>query len=498
MLMLHATWSESLRLVLIAAVAQAARAALGFAANASAQLASAKVKSQLRERLFAKFVALGPQWMAGRSPAQLTTVYGRGLDALDGYFSKFVPQLVLTALATPTLVLVLFLNDVTSAVIVSVTLPLIPIFMILIGWYTQRVQDAEWEASRGLAGHFVDVVTGLSTLKIFGRAGHQQEVISEVTDQYRRRTMKVLSVSFMSGFVLEICATLSVALVAVSIGTRMIAGELDLYTGLFVLLITPEAFAPLRLVGSHYHAATEGISAADDVLSILDEPVRPLRPVHAVGDLQVDNLAVVRGERTLPPVSFTAPLGAITVVHGPSGAGKSSLLGALTGTVAATGQVRIGDRVIDFAAGENAQPAIAWSGQQARLFTGTIGGNVSLGSATPDAELIERALHLAGADELSADQHLDALGEGVSGGQAQRVSVARCFYRTLEHDCPIVLLDEPTSALDEVTEAQMIAGMRELADAGRAVVVVSHRDTVRDAADVQVAIGSRDAEEVRA
>ncbi|KAB1661498.1 thiol reductant ABC exporter subunit CydD [Pseudoclavibacter sp. CFCC 13796] len=515
-LMQHLTWNESLHLVALAAAAQAIRALLAYAWNVSSEFAAAKVKAQLREQMAERFAALGPAWLASRSAPQLTTVYGRGLDALDGYFSKFLPQLVLTVISVPVFLFVLWREDLPSAITVGVTLPLIPIFMILIGWYTQRVQNSEWEASRTLSGHFVDVVTGLSTLKVFGRQWHQRDVISTVTDHYRQRTMRVLGISFMSGFVLELASTLAVALVAVSIGTRLIGGEIDLYTGLFVLLIAPEAFSPLRLVGSHYHAATEGISAADDALSVLDEPdsrpgAHPAAPIRSAShdaitasaespssrrpaDLRLEDICVSRGDVELQPVTLRAEAGRLTVVSGPSGAGKSSIFAALLGFAPATGQVIWQGERIDLERDAPLRPFIAWSGQRTDLFPGTIASNVALGLNSGDhvdADLLRRCLRLAGAGRLDLDQVIDPVGGGISGGQAQRVCIARAYYRAFSHDCRIVLLDEPTSAVDEQTEREMIAGMRTMAQDGRVVVVISHRPRVIAAADARVSIAAQ-------
>nr|WP_269453633.1 thiol reductant ABC exporter subunit CydD [Pseudoclavibacter sp. 13-3] len=514
-LMQHLTWGESLRLVGLAAVAQGLRALLAYAWNVSSEVAAATVKAQLREQMAQKFAALGPAWLSSRSAPQLTTVYGRGLDALDGYFSKFLPQLVLTAISVPVFLVVLWREDLPSAITVGITLPLIPVFMILIGWYTQRVQNSEWEASRTLSGHFVDVVTGLSTLKVFGRQWHQRDVISAVTDRYRQRTMRVLGISFMSGFVLELASTLAVALVAVSIGTRLIGGGIDLYTGLFVLLIAPEAFSPLRLVGSHYHAATEGISAADDALSVLDEPEpEPGAATHPTpslrwatddvtmasaeptSSLRLDDVRVTRGDVELQPVSLRAEAGQLTVVSGPSGAGKSSVFAALLGFAPATGAVSWQAGRIDLARDAPLRANIAWAGQQSDLFPGTIATNVALGvdpDEPADPEQVRRCLRLAGAGRLDPDQMIDPIGGGISGGQAQRVCIARAYYRAFSRDCRIVLLDEPTSAVDEQTERDMIAGMHTVARDGRVVIAISHRPRVIAAADARVCVAAQPA-----
>ncbi|RIJ08119.1 thiol reductant ABC exporter subunit CydD, partial [Clavibacter michiganensis subsp. insidiosus] len=273
---------------------------------------------------------LGPAWTAGRSRGRLATIVGPGLDALDPYFARYVPQLILTALATPIVVAVLFLSDPLTGVTVLVTLPVIPVFMVLVGWATQEVQRRQWSRLTELASGFLEVVDGLSTLLVFGRARRQTARIRRVTEEYRVETMRVLRISFLSGFVLELAASLSVALVAVSVGVRLIGGQLDLEVGLFVLLLAPEAFLPIRQVGVQFHAAAEGVAAADDVLGILEEEraTRATRPVPGpatatppAGDaLAIRDLAVARDDRAvLSGVSARFPRGRVTAVTGPSG-----------------------------------------------------------------------------------------------------------------------------------------------------------------------------------
>jgi ATP-binding cassette subfamily C protein CydD len=247
------------------------RAVLVWANDALSARAAARVKSELRTQIVEATTTLGPAWMSGRSSSDIATLAGRGVDALDDYFSKYIPQLLLTAIATPVIVLAMFVTDWLSAVIVIVTLPLIPVFMILIGWATQAVQQRQWQALGRLSRGFVDTLGGLATLKIFGRQNRQVERMSRITREYRVETMKVLRVSFLSSFALELAASLSVAIVAVSVGLRLVDGSMLLPAGLFVLLLAPEAFLPIRQVGANFHAAAEGVTAADEAFAILDE-----------------------------------------------------------------------------------------------------------------------------------------------------------------------------------------------------------------------------------
>lgn len=490
-------------------VSVAARSLVAWALEVTAARAAAQVKSQLRSRVVRAVADRGRAWVDRHSSARVATLVGPGLDALDEYFARYLPQLVLTALATPLLIVVMALNDWLSALIVVLTLPLIPVFMVLIGWTTRAAQNRQWDRLTHLASSFADAVGGASTLKAFGRERRQVERIGRLTDDYRVETIKVLRVSFLSGFVLELAASLSVALVAVSIGIRLVEGSMGLTAGLFVLLLTPEAYLPLRQVGANYHAAADGVAAAEDVFELLDDqpgdvapratgPTGPTGPTVSttVADraeprvetdaLVVDRVSVSRGGAVrLAETSFVAETGRVTAVVGPSGAGKSTLLDAVLGLEPC------GGRVVWRSSGRApARHEIAWSGQSPKLSSGTVAENVALGDAAePDTEAVVRALDLAGAAGLDPALVLGAGGQGVSGGQAQRVSVARALYRLDRVGARLLLVDEPSSALDRVTEARVVEGLRRIAASGVAVVVVTHRRAVSDAADVVVPIG---------
>ncbi|CAN5277530.1 hypothetical protein BH09ACT1_BH09ACT1_25700 [soil metagenome] len=441
--------------------------------------AAGSVKSELRLRMLRAVRRLGPGWLSARNGTQLSTVAGPGLDALDSYFSKYVPQLILTAIVTPVLVIVIALQDPLSGLIIALTIPVIPVFMILIGWSTQGMQNKQWRALTTLSSGFLDVVGGLSTLKIFGRQNRQADHIATLTNSYRERTMKVLRLSFLSGFALEFIASIAVAIVAVSIGLRMLDGALGLGVGLFVLLLTPDAFIPLRQVGVNFHAAADGVAAAEDVFEVLEaEPASVVVNCDTAVSDSVEVFATVRyGDRVvLDDFHALFAAGAVTAITGPSGVGKSTLVAALLGFVPVEGSVTLDGRPLD-------REGIAWAGQRPGLVAGTIGENVSLGSAAASECLVSRALELAGAAELAPSLVLGDDGAGLSGGQAQRVAIARAYYRAIERSCPVIVLDEPTSALDEAAEARVIAGLRVLAAEGRTVLVVSHRQSVIAAAD---------------
>ena len=434
---------------------------------------------------------LGPGWLAAQNSARLAVTAGRGLEALDAYFSRYLPQLVQTAIATPIILAVMWWQDWISGLTVLLTLPLIPLFMVLIGLATRAVQQRQWQTLGRLAARFADTVRGLSTLKVFGRQHRAVASIGTVTDTYRRETMRVLRVSFLSGFALELLASIAVAIVAVSIGFRLMDGSMLLVVGLFVLLLAPEAYLPLRQVGVQFHAAAEGVAATDDVFAVLDaarsaDPASggplpgsdraPSQGALSAHELSVRDLSV----RDLPPVSFTAHPGTVTLIEGPSGAGKSSVLAALRAAAPYSGEITIDG---DDAARRPSSGWLAWAGQQPGLIAGTVADNVTLGDPASAPDLVRRALDLAGADGIPADLVLGVQGSGLSGGQAQRVAVARAFHRHLRGLAPVVALDEPSAALDVETEAALWRSVRTLADDGAVVLLISHRTTARAIAD---------------
>jgi len=431
--------------------------------------AGAISKSELREALMSALVRHGAAWLEARRAASLATLMGQGLDALDNYFGKYLPQLILAAVVTPVVVIVLYTQDLITGIAVTITLPLIPLFMALVGWVTQSVQQKQWEALHDLATGFLDTIEGLATLKIFGRHHRQRERIHSLTSDYRARTMKVLRVSFLSSFVLELAASLSVAVVAVSIGIRLIDEAIPLSLGLFVLVLVPEVFLPLRAVGAQFHAASEGLEAATRVFEILEDVPEvshdPKQSGTVVpGALQLREFRAYREGRPLhQPLTFTVNRGDVVALAGPSGAGKSSCVDAARGF-------------------------IAWAPQAPALGMGTIAANVALGDSDPSASLVRDSLALAGASELDPEASLGVGGEGLSGGQAQRVGLARAYYRALQHEIPFLVLDEVSSALDSDTERRVIEGILSMASRGYGVLLVSHREALLSAASTVVRV----------
>ncbi len=469
------------------------RAVLAWLTESAAHRASAKAKSQLRAALLAKVVEVGPRGLGGRRTSDLTTLATRGVDALDGYFARYLPQLVLAVIVPAVVIVVLATQDWVSALIIVVVIPLIPVFMVLIGIATREHTDKQLSTLQLLAGHFLDVVGGLPTLKVFGRAKVQTEVIASVSERYRRATMSTLRLAFTSSLVLELLGTLSVALVAVSVGLRLLAGEMSFRTALFVLLLVPEALLPLRQVGANFHASAEGLAAAEQVFDVLALPVPPRGsrtdvPSLASHDLRVEGLTVRydgRAEDALHEISLVLRPGETVALVGPSGAGKSTLLAVLLGFQQATaGRVQVGDVDLVDLDPDAWRSQLSWLPQRPHLFATSIEANIRLGDPSASSDRVWEAVRASGLSEV-----VDALpaglatvlgegGAGLSTGERQRVALARAFLR----DAPLLLLDEPTASLDGATEVGVLDAVRRLAT-DRTVLLVAHRPSLLALAD---------------
>lgn len=491
---------------------------------------SAAVKSQLRRDIIGARLAHpidSPATTGG-----LITLVTQGLDALDGYFSKYLPQLML-AVTVPVIIGVAILtSDFWSAVIVALTMPLIPFFMALVGWTTESLTKKRWAIQTRLAHHFADLVLGLPTLQVFGRAKAQARGLKRTEAEHVRETMATLRVSFLSAMVLELLSTLSVAVIAVTIGFRVVAGELDLGTALFVLILAPEAYLPIRQVGVHYHDSADGVAAAEAAFGLIDAheppPVKSARGAAKLVFAKTDassslastssaNLGTsslssskglsesaapllsVRGlthtypgadAPALAPVSFDIAAGEIVAIAGGSGGGKTTLLNSLLGFLEPTGGQLLSDGspITDWAAWRR---QVAYVGQFPGLINGNIADNVRLGSPqATDAEL-RAALAAAGAPDLSLTQSVGDNAEGVSAGERRRIATARALLRINRDGGRFLVLDEPTAGLDADAEAVLLRSLR---DAGVAALVVSHRPAVLESADRVITIEAPEAE----
>jgi thiol reductant ABC exporter CydD subunit len=470
-----------------------ARALVAWGAELAASRSSARAKSQLRAALLERLAALGLDSSREQRTGELAILATRGVDALDGYFSLYLPQLFLAVIVPLVVLVVVVFEDWLSALIIAATIPLIPLFMVLVGATTRERMDQQLRTLERLAGHFLDVVAGLPTLKIFGRAKAQAQAIAEVTDRYRRSALATLRVTFLSSLILELVATLSVALVAVAIGLRLMAGHLDLRTALFVLVLAPEAYLPLRALGANYHASAEGVAAAEQVFAVLEQEVAPVGTSTEVPDpahsgLVIDGLRVIypgRAEPALDGVSLTVGAGETVALVGPSGCGKSTLLSVLLGFVSPElGSVRIGGIDLAELDPDAWRSRLAWVPQRPHLFAVSIAENVRLGRGDASDEEVRAAIVAAGLAGVVAklpqgvQTVLGERGAGLSAGERQRIALARAFLR----DAPLLLLDEPTANLDGQTEHEVLQAIRRLSQ-GRTVVLVAHRPALVALAD---------------
>jgi ATP-binding cassette, subfamily C, bacterial CydCD len=481
----------------------AARALVAWAAELAASRCSARAKSQLRGALLERVTQLGLDSSRTQRTGELAVLATRGIDALDGWFSLYLPQLLLAAIVPLVVLAAVFSQDWISGAIIACTIPLIPLFMALVGAATRERMDRQLRTLQRLAGHFLDVVAGLGTLKVFGRAKAQAASIREISERYRDTALATLRVTFLSSLILELVATISVALVAVAIGLRLLGGHLSLRTALFALVLAPEAYLPLRRLGANYHASAEGMAAAKQVFAVLEQP-SPKRgtrrdiPDLATAEIAIEGLTVRypgRGEPALENVSLNVVPGEVLALAGPSGCGKSTLLGVLLGlTAPARGSVRIADVELSELDPDAWRSQVAWVPQRPHLFSASIVENVRIGCREASIKGICGACSLVELDEAvgrlpdGIDTVLGEGGAGLSAGERQRVALARAFVR----DAPLLLLDEPTANLDGQTEHEVLQAVRRLSQ-GRTVVLVAHRPALLSMADRVVTLGAAEA-----
>jgi thiol reductant ABC exporter CydD subunit len=500
------------------------RAALRWGSDASAQRLARQVKADLRGRLMACIVSLGPAHAALERSGELTTTVVEGVEALDAYFSEYLPQLALAVVMPLTILVFVLPLDWISGLVLLLTAPLIPLFMVLIGSAADTLAKRQWVTLSRLAARFLDALQGLPTLKVFGRSRDEAATIARISDEYRRTTMGVLRVAFLSSMALELLATLSVAVVAVEIGLRVLYGRMAFADAFFILVLAPDFYAPLRLLGSRFHSGMAGVAAADRIFEILDQapvgtpsvspvaspsasasvspvassevsssvssalpqrlPAPDLRrtPIRFEGvhfSYETNGSRDGRRRAALAGVSFELPPGGKVALVGPSGAGKSTVVQLLLRFVAPTGgTVVVGDRSLLELDVRGWREQIAWVPQRPYLFNTSVAENIRLGRAQATTDDVRRAARLAHADEF-----IDALPQGydtvvgergslLSAGQVQRLALARAFLR----QAPLVVLDEATANLDPQTEDSVRQAMTRLL-AGRTALIVAHRLT---------------------
>jgi thiol reductant ABC exporter CydD subunit len=473
------------RLSLLLLIA-AGSAAVAWLTETAAHAAAAGVKSSLRMSLLQRVAAAGIE--PGARTGELAAAAGRGIDGLDAWFARYAPALGLSVAVPIVVILRIARADLFSALIVGVTLPLIPVFGALVGAAARPRAERQWQAFSDLGAGMLETLRALPTLKVFGR--HADDRVAELTERHRRETMGALRVAFLSALVLELAATISVAVVAVSVGLRVLNGGLPLEPAVLVLVLAPEAYLPLRRVAAEFHAAAEGAAALDRILDVVDRPPpragggSPPPPLPAT--IEMRSVTVRRPGRgsVLSDVHLVVRPGEHLAIVGPSGAGKSTLLALLLGLVEPDdGAVLVDGMPLTEIDGDAWRRGLGWLGQDPHLFDGTIADNVRFADPAASDARVDRALEAAGAGfvaDLAAGRDAPVGERGVllSAGQRARIALARALVR----EPRLLLLDEPTAHLDPVSEATVVGTLQRLQ--GKATVVtVAHRPALAACAD---------------
>jgi ATP-binding cassette subfamily C protein CydD len=465
------------------------RALLAWLAEASAGTLAIQVKESLRSQLVNHLFRLGPAYTRGENSAELANTTLQGIENLDAYFSQYLPQAALAGLIPLAVLAVVFPLDWLSGLILLLTAPLIPIFMILIGKASEAATRRQWNALSRLSAYFLDTLQGLRELKLLGQSERRAVKVGEAADQYRLTTMNVLRVTFLSALVLEMVGTISTAVVAVQIGLRLLHGGLGFEQAFFILLLTPEFYLPLRLLGQRFHAGASGITAARRIYAILQTPalLEPAVTVENQANLSIPPQTIAfqnvsfaypgQAGLAVEDVSFSLRRGELTALVGATGAGKSTLAHLLLRfALPVRGQILVDGVPLETITTELWRKQIAWVPQQPVLFQGTITENIGLGKPLASLAEIQRAAQQASLDQRIAalpagyDTVLGEFGARLSGGELQRLALARAFLM----DAPILVLDEPSGHLDPASEALLEESVRRLC-AGRTVLIIAHR-----------------------
>ncbi|MBP6470829.1 MAG: thiol reductant ABC exporter subunit CydD [Chloroflexi bacterium] len=479
---------------LLAAIA--ARAALAWGRERSANHLAIDLKVDLRDRLFAHLLDLGPTFTHNQQTGELTAVLTHALDTLEAYFNQYLPQLFVAVLIPLSILAVILPVDWVTGLTLALTAPLMPLFMMLIGRYAETLTQQQWGLLSRMSAHFLDVLQGLTTLKQLGQSQNQAANIAAITDRFRRTTLDVLRVAFLSALVLELLSTISVAIIAVSLGLRLLNGRFPFDTAFFILILAPEFYLPLRQLGARFHAGMDGVAAANRIFALLNEPAPQRSRTTGTPEIRrelravsLDHVSVNyadRGQPALQDISFVLTPGQTTALVGATGAGKSTIAHLLLGFIApSAGQIRLGETAVDTAV---LRRQIAWVPQQPYLFDDTIANNIRLSRpAATHKEVTAAAQQADLADFIQTlpDGYATRIGERgarLSGGQAQRLALARAFLQ----DAPLLILDEPTAHLDPITETA-IQTATEALTAGRTTLIIAHRlSTIRRAHQIIV------------
>jgi ATP-binding cassette subfamily C protein CydD len=481
-----------------------------WAAEVSANIVAQRVKTKLRDQLLNHLAALGPSFTQDERTGELATAAVEGVEALDAYFSQYLPQLVLAASIPLSILILIFPIDTLTGVVFLLTAPLVPFFMILIGKSSQALTERQYTMLSRLSAHFYDVLQGLRTLKALGQARSQAGVIANVSERYREVTMQVLRVTFLSALALELLTTLSTAIVAVEIGIRLLYGKLEFLPAFFILVVAPDFYLPLRQLGLKYHAGMSGTSAAKRIFEILDTPLQEGQSEVTAGmdspqqqgglpDFQLKKGEIAfervrfqypgREKPALDDVSFAVPVGKLTALVGATGAGKSTIAKLLLRfNEPDAGHILVDDRPLTSIRPEEWRKLVAWVPQTPYLFQDSLAANLRLAKPDASEEEMMQACQQAGLLEFISTlpggfkAQVGERGARLSGGQAQRLALARAFLK----NAPFLLLDEPTSSLDPGLEAELRESVQRLVKERTALVIAHRLSTVYQADQIIV------------
>lgn len=464
------------------------RGILAFARERASFQAGARLRIQMRAAVLDKLALLGPAFIKGKPAGSWASIVLEQVEDLHDFYARYLPQVVLAGFIPLIILVAVFPINWAAGLILLATAPLIPMFMILVGMGAADANRKNFSALARLSGHFMDRLKGLSTLKLFNQGEKEARVIRKASEEFRERTMAVLRMAFLSSAVLEFFAAVSIAVLAVYFGFSYLhhldfghyGVSISLFTGLFVLILAPEFYQPLRDMGTHYHAKAQAIGAAEELMALLDHPTEQQigdKQVSGVLEIEAKDLTVysLDGSLLLGPVSFQVKAGEHVAIVGPSGAGKTSLLNALLGFLPYKGQLKIAGTELKELSLADWRKQLAWLGQEPQLFHGTLRDNIAMGRTLSDeaiCKLLEQAqiLDFVELQPQGLDYPIAEQTAGLSVGQAQRIALARA----LAQQAQLFILDEPTASLDSLSE-QAVQTALTSAMQGKASVMVTHR-----------------------
>ncbi|HLI89017.1 MAG TPA: thiol reductant ABC exporter subunit CydD [Ktedonobacteraceae bacterium] len=498
-LLIHAHLEQLMPLILLLLSMIVLRAGLAWGRELAARRSAITVKSEMRRRLFAHVLRLGPSFCRQERTGELVATLNEGIERLDAYVSRYLPQIALSGIIPALIIIFIWPIDWPSAALLLITGPVIPLMMVLVGSYSEKHIQRQWTALSRLSAHFLDTIQGLATLKLFGRSRAEQARITSVSEEFRERTMKVLRYAFLSGAVLEFMIAIAIGLVAVVLGVRLLNRSIPFEQAFLVLLLAPEFYRPLRELGTQHHAGMEGRAAGRRMIEILETPLPPQaqesEETRPSGPLTIECRDLTftypgSEQPALRRVNLTLPAHTCTALIGRSGAGKSTLVNLLMGfNEADSGTITANGVPLGALSPDDWRAYVALVPQRPYLFSGSVRANIQMARPQASSEEVERAAQLAGAAAFikalprGYETEVGEQGARLSAGQAQRIAIARAFLK----DAPLLILDEPTSSLDAESEA-LIAQALKLLMRNRTVLVIAHRSTTLSGADQVVVL----------